>query len=323
MVAVQVWPRMEGENRPARRRNRLPSIIGVSERQLRLSFELAAAGLPVDHNYPPILVEGRRSIRADIVMPAMRLVVEYDGSYYHARKARADRKQTTDLESVEWTVVRVREEPLPALGGHEIFVGPIEPIKSVTIKVLDSLAAIGIHALHKAEYIGDPNEWGKSQANEALYKYRAKNLASEFPSVAKEFDPAKNDGIAPEEVHPGSQTKFLWTCPECSLTNGIHPCGSAQPATDVLAVPTNVERRSGGRYPCQGNRLPTCFLMWQKKNGIRPSTGRSQRARYAQVAGSWSGGNALAGMTGRLGSSTAERACGVESAERSSVPKEG
>ena len=78
------------------------SIIGVSERQIRLAFELAAAGLPVEHDYPPIPVDGRRSIRADIVMPSLRLVVEYDGSYYNARKAQAAREQTAALESVGW-----------------------------------------------------------------------------------------------------------------------------------------------------------------------------------------------------------------------------
>lgn len=192
------------------------SIIGISERQTRLEYELAAAGLPVEHDYSRIPVEGRRAVKVDIAIPTLHVIVEYDGSYYHAKKARADRAQTAALESAGWTVLRVREIPLRPLGGNEIFVGPTEPIKSVTIKVLDSLAAIGIHALHKAEYISDPNEWGRSQANEALYQYRAKSLASEFPSVAEEFDPAKNDGITPEEVHPGSQTKVLWTCPECS-----------------------------------------------------------------------------------------------------------
>lgn len=166
------------------------SIVGLSERQVRLSFELAAAGLPVHHDYPPIPVEGRRSIRADIVVPRMRLVVEYDGSYYHALKARADRKQTKDLQSVGWTVVRVRENPLPSLEGTEIVVGPTEPIKSVAVRVLEVLAAMGIHAARMAEYVDDPDEWGRSQANDAVYKYRAKSLASEYPSVAKQLDPS-------------------------------------------------------------------------------------------------------------------------------------
>ncbi|MFL0289015.1 zinc-ribbon domain-containing protein [Mycobacterium sp. SMC-21] len=30
-----------------------------------------------------------------------------------------------------------------------------------------------------------------------------------------EFDPKKNNGVKPEEVHPGSNTKFIWTCRDC------------------------------------------------------------------------------------------------------------
>jgi putative zinc ribbon protein/uncharacterized protein DUF559 len=192
------------------------STIGVSERQVRLEFELAAAGLPVVHQHPPIAVDGRRAIKADIAMPALRVIVEYDGSYYHARKARADRSQTAALESVGWTVLRVRERPLAALGGHEVSVGPTEPIKSVTISVLRALEDIGCRASNISEYMRDPNEWGKQQASKALYKYRAKNLLHEFPEVAKQFDPAKNNGITPDQVHPGSNTKFCWTCSHCS-----------------------------------------------------------------------------------------------------------
>jgi hypothetical protein len=193
------------------------STIGVSERQVRLEFELAAAGLPVAHGFPPINVNGKRAIKADIALPSLQLVVEYDGSYYHARKAHADRSQTAALESVGWTVLRVREQPLPALGGHEVSVLPTEPIKSVAIKVVESLVAMGHVASHRVEYVRDPEEWGRQQANEALYKYRARSLAVEFPAVASELDPDKNNGVMPEGVHPGSNTKFLWTCAECGL----------------------------------------------------------------------------------------------------------
>jgi len=191
------------------------STIGVSERQIRLEFELAAAGLPVEHQFPPTLVLGRRPIKADIAIPSLHLVVEYDGSYYHARKARADRSQTAALQSAGWTVLRVREQPLTMLGGHEVFVSPTEPIKSVSVKVLQALAEIGYTAKNLVEHATDPNEWAKQQASEALYTYRAKSLVSEFPDLAREFDPAKNDGVTPDKVHPGSNTKFCWTCSDC------------------------------------------------------------------------------------------------------------
>ena len=59
----------------------------------------------------------------DIAIPTLHVIVEYDGSYYHAKKARADRAQTAALESAGWTVLRVREIPLRPLGGNEIFGG--------------------------------------------------------------------------------------------------------------------------------------------------------------------------------------------------------
>jgi hypothetical protein len=148
-------------------------------------------------------------------MPTLRVVVEYDGSYYHARKVRADRKQTAALESAGWTVFRVREHPLPELGGHEISVMPTESIKSVTNKVIGGLASLGYQASRMSAYMSDPNLWAEREANEALYKYRANSLASEFPDVAAEFHQDRNGGITPDQVHSGSQAKFWWRCAVC------------------------------------------------------------------------------------------------------------
>jgi rubrerythrin len=205
-----VAPRVEGVGCPH------CSIIGISGRQVRLEYELAAAGLPVEHGHPPIVVAGRRRpIKADIAMPDIRVIVEYDGSYYHARRVRTDREQTALLESAGWTVFRVRELPLPELGGHEISVLPTQSIKSLTLDVLRGLARIGYSASQMSAYTTDSRWWAEREANEALYKYRAKSLASEFPDVAAEFHEEKNGGITPDQVHPGSQAKFWWKCAVC------------------------------------------------------------------------------------------------------------
>ena len=55
------------------------SIIGVSERENRLKFELAAAGLTVVQDHPPIAVDGRRPVKADIVIRDLRVVSSTTG----------------------------------------------------------------------------------------------------------------------------------------------------------------------------------------------------------------------------------------------------
>ena len=138
------------------------SIIGVSEREIRLKFELAAAGLPVVPDHPPIAVDGRRPVKADIVIPDLRVVVEYDGSYYHKALRSRDRNQTAALESAGWTVLRVREDPLPSLGGHEVFVLPTAPIKILAVLVLDGLDRPG----HTARHLEDVRAYARRPRDE-------------------------------------------------------------------------------------------------------------------------------------------------------------
>ncbi len=233
------------------------SIIGVSERETRLKFELAAAGLPVDHDHPPITVSGRRPVKADIVMPTLRLIVEYDGSYYHATKTRADRNQTAALEAAGWTVLRVRELPLPSLGGNEVFVTSTETIKSLTRKVLQGLDAIGHRAGRHSKYLADPEMWGERAANGALNKYRSKSLASEHPGLAKQFDLEANDGITPDSVPPGTMNKYWWKCDVCgykwraSVNQRLAPRGCKA---------CGVKRRAEGRArPAPGSSFADLF----------------------------------------------------------------
>ena len=94
-------------------------------------------------------------------MASKRLVVEFDGSYFHVTKARADRNQTAALKAAGWTVLRVRELPLPSLGGNEVFVTSTETIKSLARKVLEALAAIGHPAPGLSAYLSDPAYVGR------------------------------------------------------------------------------------------------------------------------------------------------------------------
>jgi hypothetical protein len=234
------------------------SIIGVSERETRLKYELAATGLPVDPDHLPIAVDGRRRpVKADIVIPDLRLVIEYDGSYYHASKTKADRAQSAALEGAGWTVLRVREQPLPSIGGHEVFVSSTERIKSLTLKVLHALGELGCTASKYEEYQQDPELWAQPEANAALNKHRARSLATEHPDLAAQFHRTKNGGINPDAVSTGSNTRFWWKC---------DVCGNEWRQTVVARVaglgcpPCGVRRRAAQRaVPMPGGSFADLF----------------------------------------------------------------
>lgn len=240
------------------------SMIGVSARQLRLEYELAAAGLPVVHGHPPIPVAQRRPVRADIVVPELHLIVEYDGARFHATLDSRDRSQTSALDAAGWTVLRVRELPLHGLGGHEVFVAPAEPIKSVTIKVLRALAKLGYAAERLDEYISDPDIWAEAEANNAIHRYRIISLASEFPTVAAELHLDKNHGITAERIHPRSHTKFIWVCSDCS-----HEW--------VTAV----------HLRTSGHGCPRCGYRTVARKLARPQPGESFADRFPDAAREW------------------------------------
>ena len=241
------------------------------------------------NNYPPIPVPGRRLVRADIVIPDLHLVVEYDGVRFHAELEQRDRAQTAALEAAGWTVLRVREIPLFGLGGNEVFVLPTQPIKSVALKVLGALEKMGHVADHLADYRSDPHPWAETAAKKAIHKHRAVSLASEYPTLAEEFDAAKNDGVRPDQVHPPSHTRFVWTCRECAnewystpalraAGHGCPKCGyrrvaqklsQARPGESAVRCPTAQFRQFAvlavaGRWPISpGGRSarPSPFIL--------------------------------------------------------------
>ena len=81
--------------------------------EIFLACELATFFDDIDptdtYNIPTL--EGR-SMDVDVGIPSKKLVIEYDGAYWHRDKLHADIKKTHMLESAEWTVLRIREDPL-------------------------------------------------------------------------------------------------------------------------------------------------------------------------------------------------------------------
>ncbi|MGC4989909.1 zinc-ribbon domain-containing protein [Nocardia salmonicida] len=77
-----------------------------------------------------------RSWRVDMVHDEPKVVIEYDGAYWHANNEDKDRIKTADLAASGFFVVRVREHPLPAISPTDISCTADEPVEGIAQRVL-------------------------------------------------------------------------------------------------------------------------------------------------------------------------------------------
>lgn len=126
-----------------------------------LAAELACF-IEIDANHKGIEIEnvaGKQVLkRVDIISEKRRLLIEYDGVHFHRNLVDRDTRQTLALEALGWTVVRVREEGLPPISRHNVFVRPQAGRLSLTHEVLKHLVSIGL--IHGAD-VDRVNEYGK------------------------------------------------------------------------------------------------------------------------------------------------------------------
>ncbi|WP_371095115.1 zinc-ribbon domain-containing protein [Streptomyces sanglieri] len=103
-----------------------PACSTTSESRQQTDLELALLtfipGLAMHHR---AVATDDRLWRCDMVWPGRRLIVEYDGSYWHRGKEERDSRKATLLRKAGWTVVRVREQPLKALHPHDLAIPPV------------------------------------------------------------------------------------------------------------------------------------------------------------------------------------------------------
>jgi len=77
----------------------------------------------------------------DIVIPDQRLIVEFDGSYWHRDKFEVDKRKSLELTKAGWHVIRAREEPLEPTGPNDVSV-PQEDYKATANRVLAKICEV-------------------------------------------------------------------------------------------------------------------------------------------------------------------------------------
>lgn len=114
----------------------------TSSQEIALRDALLAAGVPVEPTGVLVTARGREW-HCDIVSHVLKLVVEFDGAYWHAGKERTDRSKGTSLRRDGWTVIRVREHPLEALHPHDVQVPERDDDEAARL-TLERIAELGM-----------------------------------------------------------------------------------------------------------------------------------------------------------------------------------
>ncbi|WP_185893880.1 Helicase associated domain protein [Streptomyces sp. WAC05950] len=119
-------------------------LVQTSAQELRLKAELGTV-LPIQVERDSVRTD--RTEKVDIVVPPMSLILEFDGSYYHAAPdvAERDAEKARRLRATGWTTVRIREAPLTPLDTtFDVVVRFLANPEEAAADVLDHLAALGL-----------------------------------------------------------------------------------------------------------------------------------------------------------------------------------
>jgi hypothetical protein len=125
-------------------------LPGTSAQELRLKAELAAV-LPVDVGRTAVPNAEGGTERVDIVIAPsdsdLRVIVEFDGSWWHSGSSilERDTAKTARLQQAGWTVIRVREHPLPLIDPElDVSAALGARVHVAAAMVLERMVALGL-----------------------------------------------------------------------------------------------------------------------------------------------------------------------------------
>jgi G:T-mismatch repair DNA endonuclease (very short patch repair protein) len=148
---------------------------------MRLAHELSAL-IDFDLEAHKVRFAGRlRDV--DIVLDALKVVVEFDGAYWHRNKVDKDREKTALMEEAGWQVIRVRERPLDSIHVNDAMVEPLAPAKTVADLVLNKISKVtGTKIPRLDEYLASEGPWRETEALAAIRAYQAERAAKKAAS---------------------------------------------------------------------------------------------------------------------------------------------
>jgi len=139
-----------------------------SKQETLLAYELLHF-VPFDVDDHIVDAGKGRNWNVDFVLRARRVAIEFDGGWWHDsdRALSRDRRKLDDLTAAGWRVIRIREEPLLALGPLDVEVPllDIHAAACATLRRLEDVLGLQIDGLDAYEAAGVPVATAKGRAH--------------------------------------------------------------------------------------------------------------------------------------------------------------
>ena len=110
-------------------------------------------------------VKSSKLYDVDVKIPKLKLIVEYDGSYWHKDRISSDIEKTEALKSDNWIVIRARERPLKLLSKkYDVSVNS-QSYKETANKVIQKIYEIGFNIENINQYLQRKTLINKKEAD--------------------------------------------------------------------------------------------------------------------------------------------------------------
>lgn len=166
----------------------------------------------------------------DIYIPSIHLAIEYDGSFWHnhnkPNKRERDEKKYALCQAQHIYLIRIREdrnEKTQKLADEVWHMENLENLNQLSkliqlvIDKLDPrsnfLTRKRVKDIHSPIHVDVKRDEFKIRRYQQVLK--KDSLAEQFPKIAAEWHPTKNDTLTPQMFLPGSTQKIWWLCPVC------------------------------------------------------------------------------------------------------------
>jgi len=130
------WPSRTNNRTSNKRGCPFCNIVPRSKQEIYLAFELLKF---IDFDIDEHKIKNKNKIYdVDIIIKKHKIIIEFDGSYWHKDKVEADLAKTKTLADIGWHVIRVREMPLKKITSGDV-VFRASDIKQAADKTLSKI----------------------------------------------------------------------------------------------------------------------------------------------------------------------------------------